>query len=80
VLTGRQKRLCSGGIRFYRYHFNNNNNNCWGVKCIQIGELGRRRRRGEDNIKMDVTEICCVNLEHVSLRIDLLVDFLLTWL
>jgi hypothetical protein len=36
--------------------------NAGGVKCIQVGELGRRRRRCEDNIKVNVTEMCCVNL------------------
>jgi len=41
-----------------------------GVKYLQAEEPGRRRRRCEDNIKMDVTEVCCVNLEQVNLRID----------
>ena len=64
---------------FYRYNFNsntcNNNNKFWGIKCIQPGEPGRRRRRFEVNNKMDVPEVCCVNLDQIILRIDFLVDF-----
>ena len=40
------------------------------VRYIQAGEPERHRRRCEDNIKMDVTEACCVNLRQINLRID----------
>jgi hypothetical protein len=52
--------------------------NMWGDKCMQIGEPGRRRLRCEDNIKMNVTEICCLDLDQISL-IDFSGRFLWKW-